>query len=44
MFPVSLPDCKGDLVALALNQTDVHVHMANVLCESSSRPSDHDNP
>jgi hypothetical protein len=43
MFPVALPDCKSDHVALAFNQTDVHVHMPNVLCKSSSRPSDHDN-
>ncbi len=42
MFPVSLPDCKGDLV-LALDQADVHVDMANILCERSSRPSDYNN-
>jgi hypothetical protein len=43
MFPVALPDCKSDHVAFAFNQTDVHVHMPNVLRKSSSRPSDHNN-
>ena len=43
MFPVSLPNCKSDLVVLALNQADVHIDMANVLCERSPRPSDHNN-
>ena len=43
MFPVSLPNCKSDLVALAFDQADVHVDMANVLCELPTRPGDHNN-
>lgn len=42
MFPVALPNCESDLVGLALDQTDVHIHMANILRKSSPGPSDYD--
>lgn len=42
MFPVALPNCESDLVGLGLDQTDVHVHMANSLRKCSPWSSDYD--
>jgi len=36
MFPPSLPDCKGDLVLLALDELNVHVNVSNVLLQLPS--------
>lgn len=44
MFPVALPDCESDLVGLAFDQTDVHIHMTNILRKSSPRSGDYDDP
>lgn len=43
MLPVALPDCESDLVGLALDQTDIHIHMANILRKSSPGSRNHDN-
>lgn len=43
MFSVALPNSESDLVGLALDQPNVHIHMANILRKSSTGPSDHDN-
>lgn len=37
MFATALPDSEGDLVDLALQQTDVHVDMADIFGEGTSR-------
>ena len=43
MFPIALPNRESDLVGgLALDQTDVHIHMANILRKSAPWPSDYD--
>lgn len=42
MFPVALPNGESDLVGLALDQTDVHIHMADILRKSSPGSSDYD--
>lgn len=43
VLPAALPDGEEDLGLLALNDSDVHVHMANVFGEGSSRACDRDN-
>lgn len=42
MFPVALPNCESDLVGLGLDQTDVHIYMANILSKCSPWSSDYD--
>ena len=42
MFPAALPDCESDLVGLCLDQTDVHIHMADGLGKCSPWSSDYD--
>jgi hypothetical protein len=43
MFTTALPDLEKDLVAIAaLLDLNVHVHMANILCELSARALDGD--
>lgn len=44
MFPVALPNCESDLVGLGLglDQSDVHIHVANSLRKCSSWSSDYD--
>jgi len=42
MLPGSLPDGEEDLVLGTLDESDVHVHMANVFGEGSTGTADGD--